>query len=250
VAGLTRADLRTFHKTYYRPDSTLIAVVGDITPQQAAEKITRVLGSWHVPGPAHPVAIPDVRGLTTAFKKIVSIPGKTQADIILGFPGLARSSADFHPANVANLILGVLGLSGRLGDSVRDKQGLAYYVYSSVRAGIGAGPWVVRAGVNPANVDKAIAGIMDELTRLRQDPVSADELSEAQDYLTGSLALRLETNDGVASMLLNMETFNLGLDYLERYNGIIRGLTAPLLLETAQKYIDLERLVVVVAGPV
>ncbi len=250
VAGIVRADLSTFHKTYYRPDSTIIAVVGDITPQQAADKITRVLGAWHATGPAHPYGIADVRGTTTAQHKTVHVSGKSQADIVLGFPGLSRSSPDFHPANVSNLILGVLGLSGRLGDSVRDKQGLAYYVYSSVRAGMGAGPWLVRAGVNPANIDKAIAGIMDELKRMLQEPVSGGELTEAQDFLTGSLALRLETNDGVASMLISMETFDLGLDYLERYNGIIRGLTAAALLEATRKYIDLDRTVVVVAGPV
>jgi zinc protease len=250
VAGLTRADLAAFHKMYYRPDTTIIAVVGDITPQQAVDKITRVFGAWHATAPAHPYSIPDVRGTTTALRKTVHLAGKTQADIVLGFPGLSRRSPDFHPANVSNLILGVLGLSGRLGDNVRDKQGLAYYVYSSVRAGNGAGPWLVRAGVNPANIDKAIAGIMVELKHLLQEPVSDGELLEAQDFLTGSLALRLETNDGVASMLLSMETYDLGLDYLERYNGIIRGLTAPALLEATRKYIDLERMVVVVAGPV
>ena len=77
-----------------------------------------------------------------------------------------------------------------------------------------------------------------------------EELSEAQDYLTGSLALRLETNDGVAGTLLGMETYGLGMDYLERYAGIIRALTCDDLLAAAQKYIDLQGAVVVVAGPV
>jgi len=249
VAAISRADLTAFHRAYYRPDAAAISIAGDITPAEAEAKINKVLGGWRARGPAHPFAIAAVSG-ASARRKNVFVPGKTQADIVLGFPGVARTSPDFHATNVANMILGVLGLYGRLGDNVREKQGLAYYVYSSVRAGIGAGPWLVKAGVNPANVDKAIEGIEFELKRMSQEPVSASELLEAQDYLTGSLALRLETNDGVAGNLLSMELYNLGLDYLERYDGIIRGLTVDALLAASQKYIDLDHCVVVVAGPV
>ena len=250
VAAITRADLRHFHKTYYRPDATIMAVVGDITPQEAAAKIGSSFSSWTASGPKHPFAIPDVPRMAAPLRKNASVPGKSQADIVLGFPGLTRTSPDFHAANVANMILGVLGLYGRLGDNVRDKQGLAYYVFSQIRAGVGAGPWVVRAGVNPDNIDKAIAGIEDELRRFLKDPVTAAELGEAQDFLTGSLALRLETNDGVAGTLLGMELYDQGLDYLERYNSIIRSLTADDLLAASRKYIDVDHAVVVVAGPV
>ena len=80
--------------------------------------------------------------------------------------------------------------------------------------------------------------------------MTAAELGEAQDFLTGSLALRLETNDGVAGTLLGMELYDQGLDYLERYNSIIRSLTADDLLAASRKYIDVDHAVVVVAGPV
>jgi len=250
VAAISRSDLVRFHTTYYRPDATIIAVVGDITPEQAADKLDRAFASWKASGPAHPYVIEDVRNSVIAQRKNVFVPGKTQADIVMGFPGLARTSEDYHPANVANMILGVLGMYGRLGENVREQQGLAYYVTSQIRAGIGAGPWIVRAGVNPSNIDRAIASIETELRRLRDEPVSADELAEAQDYLTGSLALRLETNDGVAGTLLGMELYALGLDYLERYNAIIRGLTVESLLTVSRRYIDLDHNVIVVAGPV
>lgn len=250
IAAITRRDLARFHRTYYRPDVTIISIAGDLTPQQAAEKVERVFGAWQARGEPHPYTIPDVRGTTPAVRRSVHVPGKSQADIALGFPGLTRTSEDFYPANIANMILGVLGLSGRLGENVRDRQGLAYYVYSALRSGIGAGPWIVRAGVNPANVERALNSIEAELTRLRREAVSSDELDEAKDYLSGSVALRLETNDGVAGTLLSMEVFNLGLDYLERYHSIIRSLSADALLAVAQKYIDLDRTVAVVAGPI
>ena len=201
-------------------------------------------------GQPHTVSIADVRGATQPMRKAIFVPGSTQADIVLGFPGVSRLSPDYQAANVANMILGRLGLSGRLGDSVRDRDGLAYYVSSHLQAGIAAGPWVVHAGVNPSNVERALAGIESELERLRCEPVSAGELLEAQDYLTGSLALRLETNDGVAGTLLGMETYGLGMDYLERYSGTIRSLTCDGLLAAAQKYIDVQHAVVVIAGPV
>jgi len=249
VAAITRDDLKRFHTAFYRPDATVIAVVGDITPQQAADAVMASFGGWRAAGPNHPLSIPDVRGHTSAVRKNVTVPGKTQSDIVLGFPGLARSSPDFYAANVANMILGVIGLSGRLGDNVRDKQGLAYYVGSGLRAAFGPGPWYVRAGVNPANVERAITSIESELDRICAEPVSADELSEAQDNLTGSLALRCETNDGVAAMIVYMETHHLGLDYLEHYNDIIYSLKPAALQAAARAYIDRSAMTVVVAGP-
>lgn len=250
ISQITREELAAFHRTYYRPDATTIAIVGDINRDEAVAKITAALGGWTTTGPAFPFEIPNVVAVDARRRKNVFVPGKSQADVALGVPGLPRSSPDYYAANLANMIVGVLGLYGRLGASVRDRQGLAYYVYSSLGAGVGAGPWMVRAGVNPANVDKAIVAIEEELQRLAGEPVTAEELAEAQDFLTGSLALRLETNDGQAGTLLGMELYQLGLDYLERYDGIIRGLTAEALLQAARKYLQMERLVVVVAGPV
>jgi zinc protease len=250
VSAISRHDLVRFHTQHYRPDCAMIAISGDIGPEEAAAKIGAVFSAWRANGKLREVPVADVRGTTQRLRKETFVPGSTQADIVLGFPGLSRLSPDYQAANVANMILGRLGLSGRLGDSVRDRDGLAYYVSSHLQAGISAGPWVVQAGVNPSNLERALTGIEAELVRLRSEPVSADELLEAQDYLTGSLALRLETNDGVAGTLLGMETYGLGMDYLERYAGIIRGLTRDDLLAAAHEYIDLEHSVVIIAGPV
>jgi zinc protease len=147
------------------------------------------------------------------------------------------------------LIFGQLGLSGRLGENVRDKLGLCYYVYSSLNAGIGAGPWMIGTGVNPRNVNLAIEAIGDEVRRLRTGGVTADELAHAQDFLTGSLALRLETNDGVANTLADLELYGLGMDYIVRYESLFRGVTREQILDVVQKYARLEEAVIVTAGP-
>jgi zinc protease len=137
-----------------------------------------------------------------------------------------------------------------LGENVREKQGLAYYVYSSIEANMGAGPWAVYAGVNPKNADRAVASIIAEIKRLRSETVTKDELDEAKDFLTGSLALRLETNDGVASALGDIELFDLGLDYLQRYPSIIRAIGAEQILAAAKKYAQIENYALSMAGPI
>jgi zinc protease len=126
---------------------------------------------------------------------------------------------------------------------------LAYYAYSSISAGIGPGAWYVSAGVNPANVEKATDLIAQELKRYVNEGISAEELADSQANYVGRLPLSLESNGGVAGALLNIERFDLGLDYYRQYPDLIKAVTLDDICETAQKYIDPERLVIATAGP-
>ena len=157
--------------------------------------------------------------------------------------------ADFDAARLANAVLGVFGMMGRLGANVRERQGMAYYAFSRLSADRDMGTWAAIAGVNPANVTRAVAAILDEAKRLQDEPVPADELQDVKRYLIGSLPLQLETNDGVASLLVDLEWDQLGLDYLKRYRGIIEGLTAEQVQAVAQKYLSPEAYALAVAGP-
>jgi zinc protease len=151
---------------------------------------------------------------------------------------------------MANLIFGRLGMMGRLGETVREAKGLAYSVFSELDANVGAGPWAVRAGVNPANVDAALEGIKEELERLLDGGVTPDELERGQRYSTGTLVLQLETNDGVAGVIQDIEFFGLGLDYVERYPQIVNGLTLEAVNAAARRHIPrFEDTVRVIAGP-
>jgi zinc protease len=250
VKRLALKSLADFHARYFRPDVATIVLVGDLSAAQAVEKIERKLGQWKAKGKPEPYSIPDAPRLKQTVRKNMPLAGKTQADVIIGYPGLRRADPDFYALSLGDLIFGRLGLYGRLGANVRDKQGLAYYVYSSVEANLGAGPWSVHAGVNPKNVERAIEGIIAEIKHLRAEPVTQDELSEAKDYVTGSLALHLETNAGVAATLGDIEFFGLGLDYLQRYPNIIRSITAEQILAAAQKYAQVENYALAIAGPV
>jgi zinc protease len=249
VKRLTLANLRDFHARYFRPDITNIVVVGNLPAEQVIGKIERALGKWKAHGDPAEHKIPEATALKAITRRDMTIPGKMQSDIVLGYAGLRRTNPDYYALSLGDLIFGRLGLYGRLGASVRDQQGLAYYVYSSIEANIGAGPWTVRAGVNPKNVERAVEGIIAEIKRLRSEPVTQDELDEARDFITGSLALRLETNDGVAGTLGDIELFGLGLDYLQRYPGIIRSITTDQILAATQKYAQIENYALAIAGP-
>ncbi len=246
---LSLGALRDFHARYFRPDVTTLVVVGDVRAPQAIEKIARKFGRWKARGPKPAYRIPDAPKPTQPVRKEVRLPGKTQADVVLGYPGLRRTDPDYYALSIGDMIFGRLGLMGRLGANVRDQQGLAYYVYSAVEASLGAGPWAVYAGVNPTNVERAVESILAEFKRLRSEPVTQTELDEARDFLTGSLALRLETNEGVAATLGDIELFDLGLDYLQRYPTIIRAVTAERILAAAEKYASVEGYALAIAKP-
>ncbi len=249
VKRLTLAQMQDFHARYFRPDITTLVVVGDLRANAAIEKIERALGKWKAKGapPAH--HIPDAPPRTHIARRESPLAGKTQVDLAIGYPGIRRNNPDYYALGVGDLIFGRLGLYGRLGANVRDKMGLAYYVYSNVEATLGAGPWAVYAGVNPKNIARALDGILSEIKLLKSEPVTQDELSEAQEFMTGSLALGLETNDGVAGMLSAIELHGLGLDYLQRYPQIIRGVTREQILAAAQKYAQVDNYALSLAGP-
>jgi len=249
VATITRDDLVTFHRRHFRPEGFVIAVVGDLAPEQILGRLRTMWDGWRPLGAVDLSVPPEIGPASSVQRRVVPIPGKTQADIVLGVPGFTRMSPDFYPGMIADLILGRLGLMGRLGATVRDEEGLAYYVYSQAQAGFLAGPWAVRAGVSPRNVDRAVEGILREIRGLQREPVRDGELADAQNYLIGSLAVRLETNAGIAQALLEIELFDLGLDYLLRYPGLIRSVTPQAIGAAASRYLDLNGYTVAMAVP-
>ena len=182
-------------------------------------------------------------------RKVSTIAGKTQADIAIGLPAVKRSDPDYEALRVANLILGRLGLMGRLGASVRERQGMAYYASSSVSAGLARGTWTAYAGVDPANIDRAIESILEEVDKMRNEPVTDDELADAKSYLIGSLPLGMESSDSIADSALDIAFYNLGLDYVDRLPDQIRALTKEDLLRVSQRYLLTDRVAIAIARP-
>lgn len=248
VQAIGRDDLVGFRERYH-PAATAIAIVGDVEPDAVVAELEGHFGSWQVAGQPAALSLPSVPPLTEQHRRSIPMVGKVQSDLVWAVHGLRRDDPDYYPAMVANLILGRLGMGGRLGENVRENQGMAYYCYSGLEADVGAGPWAAIAGISPANVERATAAILHEIERFVADGPDEQELSDARDYLTGSLVLGLETNDGIAGTLLAIERFGLGLDYIDRYPAIISAISREQIVATARRYLSTERYVLAVAGP-
>ncbi|NUQ85065.1 MAG: insulinase family protein [Anaerolineales bacterium] len=249
VKRITRDDLVKFHREHYGPRGMVIAIVGAVEAEEAVRQVERALGGWQVKGQKEPPPIPDVKPLKKTITKHHRIAGKSQSDIVIGTNGPKRKDPEYMSAALGNNVLGQFGMMGRIGDSVREKAGLAYYAYSSLNAGIGPGSWEVSAGVNPSNVRKASDLIVDELKRFVDEGVTEDELADSKANFIGRLPLSLESNKGVAGALLNIERHDLGLDYYLRYADLVNEVTRGDVLNAARKYIDPARLAIAVAGP-
>jgi zinc protease len=248
IKRIKREDLVRFHREHYGPRGMVIAIVGGVEPEEAVRQVERALGGWHVKGQKEPPALPPLKKLKKTVSKHHRIPGKSQSDLVVGTNGPMRHDPEFMSASIGNNILGQFGMMGRIGDVVREKSGLAYYAYSSLSAGLGPGSWEVSAGVNPRNVKKASDLILNELKRFVQEGVTADELADTKANFIGRLPISLESNGGVANALLNIERHQLGLDYYQRYQGLVNEVTAEDVLTTARKFIDPDKLAIAVAG--
>ncbi|NJN67950.1 MAG: insulinase family protein [Chloroflexaceae bacterium] len=248
IQNISRDDMIAFHQ-HYHPAATSIAIVGDVQPEAVVETLERIFGDWNPPETSLTRTLPDVPPLSGVQRCNMTIPGKVQSDMVMGVHGITRTDPDYYAFLLGNLILGQLGLFGRLGESVREKQGLAYHVSSSLQAGLGAGPWVATAGVNPASVEQAIQAILHEIERFKREGPTSEELSDARAYLTGSMVLVLESNAGLVSTLLDLEIYGLGLDFIERFPDIINRVSREEIIAVARTYLSTEDYVVAVAGP-
>lgn len=249
IQAIKRQDLADFHAKYYGPREMVIVITGAVDPDKARTLVEEKLGSWSNPEQPETFQVPETSPLESSIQKHHAIDEKSQADIVLGVVGPRRKWEGFFPALIGNSILGQFGMMGRIGESVRNQAGLAYYAYSSLSSSIGPGPWTVAAGVAPENLDKAIDLIKTEIRKFISEPVTAEELADVQSNYVGRLPLTLESNSGVASAILTMERHHLGLDYLQGYEKMIREIDAESILEASRQYLDPDRLAIATAGP-
>ncbi len=247
IAPLTRERLLALHADRFAPHLLSAVVVGDVEPARVADCAGMVLGDWSH-NSAAPVVLTEAAHPTD--RRVVTVPmmNKAQADIAYGFPSIARSDRSYFAFMLMNNVLGQYALGGRLGDRIRERQGMAYYASSSFDASTIAGPFMVRAGVAAGNVERAIASIDEELQLLRQTGVTGREMAESRQYISGSMPRMLETNAGIAGFLQNAEFFGLGLDYDRRLPTLLMMVTIDE-VNAAAAALDPAHATVVVAGP-
>jgi zinc protease len=249
IQAITVDDLRCFQKRHFGPQGMVVVVVGGISASEAVDRVQQAVGDWENPQQMMAPPFPQLRKLDEPVRKHIALAGKSQTDLIMGSRAPKRRSPEYLAASVGNNIFGQFGMMGRIGEVVREQAGLAYHAGASLNAMVDAGSWEISAGVNPINLERAIDLIKKEVERFVTEPVTAGELQDTQDNYIGRLPLALESNGGVANSLLNLERFQLGLDYYRHLPHSIRSITASEVLEAARLHLRPETLVVVSSGP-
>lgn len=242
--------LREFHWRWYRPNGAALAIVGDIAPEEAFKLAERYFGGWEVGGSeVEAMDIKEAQPQPPKFE-VRTMVDKSQVAVMLGQLCVSRSDPDYYALNVFNCILGGSAGIGRLFNRVRGEEGLAYSVWSRILGYWGRGMFIAGAGVDPANVRRAIESIRNQVRAICSDePPNAEELNDAVNYIIGSFVFRIETNVSLAQALLDAHMYGLGVDYLKRRKEIYRSITLERVIEAAQRHISVDSLSVIVAGP-
>jgi zinc protease len=245
---LGRADLVAFHRDRVRPSALSLVIVGDVQPERAIDRSRAALDAWQA-APVSVVELPPLPAANGRQQRSIVMPGKSQSDITYGFITIRRLDPRYYAYWMMNNILGQFGLGGRLADNIRERQGMAYYAYSSFDPAPAQAPLIVRAGVDPRNVARALAAIDKEVATLGAEGPTEPEMTESRDFLVGSIPRLLETNQSIASFLQLAEEFGLGLDYDRRLPALLRAVTIDDVREAAREVLQIDRAAFAVAGP-
>ena len=247
VKKLDRTDVTEHFEETVRKAPVVLAFAGKLEKRQAIDWAEKTFGDQEKneglssDGLDGSVTIPE--------NKEIVMSHKTQSDIIIGAPAVARTHSDYEPLNLLNVILGELGFMGRLGQRVRDKEGLAYSCTSFLNAGAIGGNWTAIAGVNPRNVSRVAELIRDEIDRACREPIEGGELEAAKQNQIGSALMELESTEGIARTSHNLAYFHLGLDYFGRRRELFGKISQSELLDVSRKYLEPSKLSTVIVGP-
>jgi zinc protease len=248
LESFTRADLVGFYGERFRPATLSLAIVGDVVPENAIARARLELDDW-TGGVVPEAAIPPPQTASGRREIRIDMPGKSQADIAYGFVAIRRLDPRYYAYWMMNHILGQYGLGGRLGDNIRERQGMAYYAFSSFDASVGDGPLMIRAGVDPANVGRAVDAIDFEVRRMGTEGPTAEEVDDTRRYLIGSIPRMLETNASIAVFLQTSEQFGLGMDFDRRLPEHLRAVTLEQVRAAAAGVLDPDQAAIAIAGP-
>ena len=244
VVAIPQKGLREFYQRNYRPNRTIMAIVGDISADEMESVLNQAFRSWKKGEPgAKPVApATGAPGMIRVNKDL------TQANIIMGHEGITRSNPDYYAVQVMNNILGGGGFSSRAVESIRNQRGLVYSVYSHFNADKSHGSFQFVMQTQNESAREAMRLAHEEIERIRREPVSEQELNDAKDYLIGSFPLRLDTNRKLANFFAQVEFYQLGLDYPDHYADFIRVVKREDVLRVAKRYLQPEKLITVIVG--
>jgi len=246
IKKLTSKDLSEFHSTYYRPNNSILAVVGDVTMKDLMPKLQKAFGDWQKADiPA--VTIPAAPSQQGAMIYLIDRPGSVQTVLQLGTLGIERTSPDYFAVLLADRVLGG-GPSGRLFLNLREDKGYTYGAYSGFASSKYRGTWNASSEVRTEVTEGAIKEFKYEFERIGTEKVSAEELENAKRAIIGSFALSLEQPASLLQNIITQKIYNLPANYWDTYPQHVSAITADDVQRVAQKYIDMKHLQVVAVG--
>jgi zinc protease len=251
VKELTRPSIVEFHRRFYVPNNTILAIVGDFNAAELKRRVEDLFGQWQR-AELHLPQVPVPVRQNEAIERYVTAP-KEQVNVFIGHLGIERKNPDYYALLVTDTILGSSpGFTSRIPRLLRDEQGLAYSTYSNITAsaGIDPGRFVAYIGASPENLEQALSGLRGEIARIVREPVTADEIEGAKAYLTGNFVFDFQTNAQIAEFLVDAEFYNLGFDYLAKYPDLIESVTIADITRVTRKHLHSDQLTTVVVGPV
>lgn len=246
VPTLSRDDLLNYTKRVFARDRLKIAVVGDIDAKTLGTVLDKIFGA--LPAKAELQPVPSIK-MDAAGKKLFVPLDVPQAVVNFGGVGIPRKDPDFIPAYIVNHILGGGSFSSRLYREVREKRGLAYSVYSYLLPLDVAALFMGGTQTRADKADETVGLIESEIRRLATEGPTADELEKAKSYLKGSYALNFDTSTKIANLLVQIQLDDLGIDYIDRRNGLIDAVTLEDVRRVAKRLLDGGILVTVVGRP-
>jgi zinc protease len=223
VKKITRAQIVGFYRENYRPDTAVVAVVGDVTRDEVRQELLARLGSWPATTTPRPV-IPPTPASPPVESRVIH-RDLTQATVSLGRPGIRQDHPDYFPLVVANYVLGG-GSASRLYTRVREERGLAYSIYSALGPGRYGASYFVGFQTRLDAVDEAVRLTREEMARVGREEISSRELALAKSYLIGSYPLRIDASGKMAGLLVAVEENDLGLDWPDRFKAGISRVTS------------------------
>lgn len=249
VAKLGAEDARRFHELVFSPGNCIFFATGDLKVDDILARVESGFGDWSprmVPDPG-----PPPPGPTPAARRIVIVdrPDLDQAQIVIGHEGIARNDPERLSASLMNTILGGSAFSSRLTQSLRNEAGLTYSVFSFFALRRHPGPFGVSTFTRVPEVRRVVDLVLGELSRIRSDPPSDEEVANAQSQTVGQFALGLETSSAVLGSLVNLDVYGLPEDSLDTFRPRIRALTPEDTAATARKLVHPERAAILVVGP-
>jgi zinc protease len=246
TAKLTPEDVTNFYHQFYKMGSAVIAVAGDVTPDEIKAKLEQQFASLQGTVPAQPV--PPAPVVAPGLHPVLIDQNVAQATAVLGFGGVERSNPDYYKLQVMNHILGGGGLTSRLMQEVRSKKGLAYGVGSGFDAGKFPGSFRAILQTKNQSANEAIGEVLHQIRLMQEQPVTDDEIGGTKKYLVGSFPLKFDTLGKIDSFMLQVELYGLGLDYPERYPKLINDVTKDDVLASAKKYLHPDAAILVVVA--